>query len=75
MLRLPTQWTSELARTPETGMGYQVVTIVLKDGREFDHAVIVDGTITQIRNLEDIPFSADEIANIRLTHDKWNFND
>lgn len=55
-------------------MGYQIVSIVLKNGRQFDQVVIVDGNITQIRGIEEIPFREDEIDQILVTHDKWDFN-
>jgi hypothetical protein len=58
---------------PETGMGYQVVTVVLKDGTRFDQVVVVEGCITQIRGRADIPFTEDDIARIVVTHDKWDF--
>jgi len=55
-------------------MGYQVASVILKDGRRFDQVVIVEGTISQIKDINDIPFSEDEIADIVVTHDKWDFN-
>ena len=74
MITLSTKWIHELASQPETGMGYQVVSVVLKDGRQFDQIAVVEGLITQIRGHKDIPFTQDEIAKIILTHDKWDFN-
>lgn len=55
-------------------MGYQVASIILKDGRRFDRVVIVEGSITQIKDIKGIPFSDDDIADIVVTHDKWDFN-
>jgi hypothetical protein len=74
MIRLSPKWTKELAAKPETGMGYQVVTVVLRDGRKFEQVVVVEGSITQIRRFQDIPFVEDEISQIIVTHDKWDFN-
>jgi hypothetical protein len=74
MITLSTKWASELASKPETGMGYQVVSVVLQDGKRFDQVVVVEGRITEIRGLRDIPFTEDQIARLILTHDKWNFN-
>ena len=74
MIELSAKWAMELASQPETGMGYQVVSVILKDGRKFNQVVVVEGRITEIRSLKDIPFTEDEIAQIILTHDKWNFN-
>jgi hypothetical protein len=56
-------------------MGYQVTSVTLKDGRRFDQVVIVGGYITRIKGIKDIPFSEDEIADIVVTHDKWDFNE
>ena len=55
-------------------MGYQIASIVLKDGSRFDQVVIVEGNITQIKDIKDIPFSEAEIADIIATHDKWDFS-
>ena len=63
-----------MASKPETGMGYQVVTVILKDGKKFDQVAVVEGQIADIRGRKDIPFTEEEIAEIILTHDKWNFN-
>jgi hypothetical protein len=74
MVNLSEEWCNYLKSQPETGMGYWVVSVTLRDGRVFDRAVIVDGMITQIKDRPNIPFSVDDIAGIRVTHDKWKFN-
>jgi hypothetical protein len=56
-------------------MGYQIASIVLKDGRKYDQAVIAGGIVTKIRNIEDIPFREDDIDQIIVTRAKWNFNE
>jgi hypothetical protein len=74
MMALSSKWATELASKPETGMGYQVVSVILKSGRKFDQVAVVGGQITEIRRRKDIPFTEDQIAQILLTHDKWDFN-
>jgi len=64
-----------LRRQPETGMGYWIATVALKDGRTFPQTVIVGGTITRIRNQKDIPFSEGEIERLEVTHDKWSWSE
>jgi hypothetical protein len=59
---------------PETGMTYTVATVVLKDGRRFQQAVICDGAVGPIRGIDGIPFTEDEIAEIVPTHDTWDFD-
>ena len=73
MIKLPDRLARELASEPETGMGYQVVSVVLTDGRRFDQGVVVEGQITEIRGLARVPFETDEISEVVLTHDKWDF--
>jgi hypothetical protein len=74
MLPLSGKWARKLAAEPETGMGYQIASIVLKDGNRFDQVVIVEGNITQVRGVDGIPFSENQIEEIIVTHDKWDFN-
>lgn len=74
MITLSNKWEPKLVAQGETGMGYQIATVVLKDGRRFDRVVIVGAHITQIKDIEGIPFSEDQINEIIVTHDKWDFN-
>ena len=69
-IKLSSKWTESLVKQPETGMGYQVCTIHLKDGREFKQTVIFGGKVAQIKGIEIAPFSEDEIEAISVTHDK-----
>jgi len=73
--KLPEEWIQFLREKPETGMGYQIVSVVLQDGREFGQVVISGSTlITRVRGYKDIPFSEFEIKDIRVTHKKWDWN-
>ena len=74
MIALSEKWAAQLVAEAETGMGYQIASIVLQDGRRFDRVVIVEGIITQIKDIEGIPFSEDQIRQIIVTHDKWDFS-
>jgi hypothetical protein len=74
MIVLSDKWARTLMTQGETGMGYQIASVVLNDGRHFKQVVIVEGTITQIKDIEDIPFSEDQIDQIIVTHDMWDFN-
>jgi len=73
MLKLSDKWGPTLVSQPETGMGYQVASIILKNGSRYDQALIEAGCVTRIRGRKGIPFSEDQIAEIVVTHDKWNF--
>lgn len=68
MLALSSKWAPILVSQPETGMGYQIASVFLMDGRRFDHVTIVGGYITKIGNSTDIPFSEAEIEKIVINH-------
>lgn len=61
-----------LREQPETGMGYWVVTVYLKDGRVFGQTLVSGGTITHVRDHEGIPFLESDIDRLEVTHDKWD---
>jgi len=51
-------------------MGWQIASIVLKNGSRYDRAVIDSGFITRIHGRDDIPFAEDDIAEIIVTNDR-----
>ena len=75
MLQLSDKWGPRLVRQPETGMGYQIATVVLSDGRRFDDVLIQEGLITRIKGLTEIPFTESEIVDIIVTGDPGNRDD
>ena len=70
MIDLPSKFLEDLRMKPETGMGYQIVSIILNDGRRFDRVVIVEGRVTQVKGMDGIPFSPGDIREIILTHER-----
>jgi len=74
VIEIPERWLQELRDAPETGMGYQIVSVTLHDGRRYDQVIVDSGYITRVRHTVGIPFEASEIAGIVVTHDKWDFN-
>ena len=75
MLQLSDKWGPRLARQPETGMGYQIATVLLRDGRRFKDVLIQEGLITRVKNLNTIPFTESEIIDITVTGDPDNAAD
>jgi hypothetical protein len=67
-------WVDYLVAQPETAMGYWTVSVRLDDGRCFDRVVVNDGLITQVYGHPQVPFEAEDIVEMRVTHDKWKFN-
>ena len=72
-LELPDKWAPCLLKQGETGMGYQTAAITLQDGSVIEDVLIVGGTITEVRGYNTIPFSAEDITDIIVTHRKWAF--
>ena len=75
LVPLSQEWISYLGSLPETGMGYQVVSVFLKDGRTFHQVVVDSGYISRVRGYKHIPFAESEIAEIKVTHEKWDWAD
>ncbi len=74
MKSLPPRWSSYLMTQPETGMGYQVVSVTLSDGRRInDVAIIESHLIGEVRGDAEIPFEPEDIVAVELTHRRWDF--
>ena len=55
-------------------MGYQIVSIVLRNGIRYDQVVVDSGCITKIKGITVISFTDEDILEIIVTHDKWDFD-
>ena len=69
MLQLGDRWADVLASERESGMGHHVVTVRLKDGRQFAGVAVVGGIISRVAGAETIHFAEDDIEDIVVTHD------
>lgn len=69
------KWQQKVKTLPETGMGYTVVSLVLRDGRRFDQAIIDSGLLSRVHHLPNIAFTEDDIADIVPSHEKWDWNE
>jgi len=72
---IPQDCLDDLKRGGETGIGYQVISVELKDGRCFDQVVASEGCIIEVRGYEEIPFAPEELASVIVNHKLWNFRD
>lgn len=69
LMRLSDRWALELRDEPETGMGYQIATVILKDGRRLPNTAIIDCTyIGAVDCTRGPPFSESDIASIIVDH-------
>ena len=72
---IPPETAADLKRQTETRLGYQVISVQLKDGRNFDQVVAIEGCIITVRGYSQIPFQFDEVATVKVNHKRWSFRD
>jgi hypothetical protein len=73
LMHIPPETIGELKRQKENGPGYQVVSVMLKDGRRFDQVVTSEGCIIEVRGYAEVPFTCHEVASLTVNHRHWNF--
>ena len=54
-------------------MGYQVVSVELTDGRSFNQVIASEGCIIEVRGHKRIPFKPEDVACVKVNHNRWNF--
>jgi len=72
IIDLPARWTASLRDQPESGMTYQMLTIVLRDGRRFERVPYCAGRIdlSGLPGFWKVPFTVDDITDVIVTHDR-----
>ncbi len=70
---IPREWAAQLKRQSDTGIGYQVVAVTLKDGKHFDQVLTSEGCVIQVRGYQEVPFTPDDVAAVAVNHKRWNF--
>jgi hypothetical protein len=75
LVQIPSRFVDHLKQNDETGIGYQVVSVELKDGRSFDQVATSEGCIIEVRGYNEIPFAAEDVASVSVNHNRWNFRD
>jgi hypothetical protein len=73
LVPIPRDLVDHLKQATETGIGYQVLYVELRDGRSFDQVLTSEGCIIEVRGYKEIPFGPDDIASVRVNHKRWNF--
>jgi hypothetical protein len=61
-LQLPNKWVNHLLKLPETGVGYQLVKIFLKNGKVLHNNKVINGSVLILPPEEKI--HKDEIVKI-----------
>lgn len=62
-MKLSQKWIDRLLRLPESGMGYQIVSVTLKNGQRFPRLVVLNSEEIQNNDL----FSSEDIESISET--------
>lgn len=66
LFKLSNKWAPVLLSQPESGMGYQIVSVFLRDGRRIDNVAIVGGIVAGVGGKKEIAFTEDEIIDIKV---------
>lgn len=75
VIPIPTESIRQLKTNEETGFGYHVVSVHLKDGRHFDQVVVSECCIIAVRGYDEVPFTEADVQWISVNHKKWNFRE
>jgi hypothetical protein len=75
LVQIPHEHASILKRHRETGIGYHVVSVTLKNGKHFDQVITSEGCVIQVRGHRDVPFSPEDVAAVDVNHKRWNFRE
>ena len=62
------KWTAHLLSLPESGMGYQIVDITLRNGTMFRDLIVSDGNVIPLMEDEDI--DNEDILEIDTAYEK-----
>jgi hypothetical protein len=73
LVPIPLESAEKLKEENQTRLGYQFVSIKLKDGRYFEQAVASEGCIIQVKGQKDIPFTEAEVESVELSGKPWHF--
>jgi hypothetical protein len=73
LIPIPPESVGDMKHEKETGPGYQVVSVILKDGRRFDQVVASEGCIIAVRGHAEVPFAFHDVATAKVNHRHWNF--
>ncbi|MGB7282187.1 MAG: hypothetical protein WBE13_07995 [Candidatus Acidiferrum sp.] len=73
LVPIPSGFVDHLKAAGETGIGYQVASVQLRDGRFFEQVVTSEGCIIEVRGYKEIPFSPEDVASVSVNHKHWNF--
>ncbi len=75
LVPIPSEFLHPLKQAKETGIGYLVISVELKDGRVFDQVATSEGYVIEVKGYKEIPFAPEDLVSVAVTHKSWNFRD
>jgi hypothetical protein len=54
LVQIPLETAEDLKNSAQTGPGYQVVSVELVDGRNFDPVMVSEGHVIQVRGFREL---------------------
>jgi hypothetical protein len=73
-IELPSEIAHYVHGKPEAGMGYHIITTILKNGDRYPNCIVIDGCITQIKELDMAPFQTSDIESAVVEGGRWDFS-
>jgi hypothetical protein len=73
LVPVPQESFAHLKNEKSSDLGYQFVSVRLKDGRYFEQAVASEGCIIQVKGHRNIPFTEFDVESVELSNQPWNF--
>jgi len=70
---LPDRWATIIREAPEAGMGYCIATVKTSTGEVFEHVVIDSGWVVDVPGYAGVPFTAEQVTEIRVTNDRSKY--
>ncbi len=68
LVPIPAESAKHLKKEKLAELGYQFVSVKLKDGRFFEQAVASEGCIIQVKGHKDIPFTEPEVESVEVSN-------
>jgi hypothetical protein len=73
LVPIPRENLERLKKEKSAQLGYQFVSVWLRDGRYFKQAIESEGCIIQVRGYRSIPFTEVDVELVEVSNKPWNF--
>jgi hypothetical protein len=73
LLPIPQVSLTLLEKEKSKELGYQFVSVTLKDGQYFEQAVESEGCITEVKGHRSVPFTEFDVESVEVSNKPWNF--